>query len=103
MKLLRSLAPIGAQAATAPCSQTMKTLCEMNDSTMKIMADITTAIERSISHNETVEVEVNDLERAYAEVVWATDECDSVALNAESLDVWGELDGEDFRLRLVRS
>jgi len=71
--------------------------------TMTTMTEIKPAIERSISHNETVTVEVNDLQIAYDCVCLDSDDCDSARSNDGSLDVWGELDGEDFRLRLVRS
>jgi len=68
---------------------------------MKSLSEIISAISLSISLSEIVTVWVGDLKRSYAQVFWATDECDSAVLADGSFDVWGSLDGEDFRLRLV--
>jgi RNA-binding protein YhbY len=66
------------------------------------MNAIKEAIERSISHNETVKVEVGSTEMADAitEVTSIADDCDYSSVDG-GMDIWGDLDGESFRLRLV--
>tara|TARA_R110000868_G_scaffold139147_1_gene353883 strand:- start:144 stop:356 length:213 start_codon:yes stop_codon:yes gene_type:complete len=62
---------------------------------------IESAIERSISHNEIVRVNVDDIQAARDTAGLIADECDSAMENDGSLDVWGALNGSDFRIRIV--
>ena len=70
--------------------------------TNEILAElIEKAIRRSISHNEKVSVKIDaDIKDAFFVVVNVVDEYDSARENDGSYDVWGELDGEGFRLNL---
>lgn len=71
---------------------------------------ITAAIARSISHNESVKVELEgvdfkkSVEEAYLEVSLQSDDCDSSPETDGLIDVWGTTDeGEDFRLCFVKA
>ena len=69
--------------------------------------EIKSAIERSQSHNEIVRLEVDDIDEAVSEVESIADECDycsGVELGSVTgTDIWGTLDGSDFRLFLQES
>ena len=71
---------------------------------MNINDQIKSAIKRSISHNEVATVEVRDLSAAAAEVSVIADDYDSCEGiergNVSGTDIWGNVDGEDFRLFL---
>ena len=69
---------------------------------MTTESDITSAIVRSVSHNEIVQVEVKEIESAYLEVSLQTEDCDRATEKDGSEDVWGTTDdGAEFRIRLV--
>ena len=68
---------------------------------MSIETDIESAINRSISHNEIVRVSVPDIQAGRDAAGLIADECDDAVEGDGSLDVWGVLDGSDFRIRLV--
>lgn len=74
---------------------------------MKTEQSIESAIARSISHNETVKVIVEDISAAVAEVNAHCEDCDHTDENAgdngeRREDVWGTTeDGSEFRLLLV--
>lgn len=78
-------------------NQKLKTTMSTNDK-------INEAIKRSISHNEIVTVEVDDLSEAAIEVSVISDDCDSCEGiergEVTGTDIWGNVDGEDFRLFL---
>lgn len=59
------------------------------------------AIKRSIAYNEIVRVSVPAIQSARDEAGVIADECDDAREDDGSLDVWGSLDGSDFRIRLV--
>lgn len=67
-----------------------------------ITAEIENAIARSISHNEIVTVEVEDIDEATSEVNAIADECEWVSGveqgSVTGTDIWGALNGDDFRL-----
>jgi hypothetical protein len=71
---------------------------------MTINDQIKSAIKRSISHNEVVTMEVDDLSEAAIEVSVIADDCDSCdgieRGDVIGTDIWGNVDGEDFRLFL---
>jgi len=71
--------------------------------TNEILAtEIEKAIRRSISHNEKVSVQIDaDIKDAFFVVVNLADDYDSAREGDGTYDVWGELDGEGFRLNLV--
>lgn len=70
------------------------------------MTDIKQAIDRSISHTEIVRVDVLDMAAAEVEVSTIADECDSCSGvergDTTGTDIWGTVDGSDFRLFLAR-
>ena len=68
---------------------------------MNIETAIESAITRSISHNEIVRVNVPDIQSARDAAGLIADECDDARENDGSLDVWGVLNGSDFRIRIV--
>ena len=68
---------------------------------MTIETTIESAITRSISHNEIVRVNVPDIQSARDAAGLIADECDDARENDGSLDVWGVLNGSDFRIRLA--
>jgi hypothetical protein len=68
---------------------------------MNIETTIESAITRSISHNEIVRVNVPDIQSARDAAELIADECDDARVNDGSLDVWGVLEGSDFRIRLI--
>lgn len=68
---------------------------------MTIETTIESAITRSISHNEIVRVNVPDIQSARDAAGLIADECDDARENDGSLDVWGVLNGSDFRIRIV--
>lgn len=59
------------------------------------------AIARSISHNEMVQVEVEDPAQLVDWISENYSDVDSCRENDGSLDVWGNREGEDFRLNIV--
>jgi hypothetical protein len=71
---------------------------------MTTTTEIGTAIARSISHNEIVKVEADDINAALD----AINEDESVteldSANTDTgLDVWGKHNGSDFRLYIVKA
>ena len=69
---------------------------------MKIEMNIKDAINRSISHNEIVRVDVANLAEALIEVSRLTDDYDNAVENDGSADVWGTTEyGGDFRIRIT--
>lgn len=77
------------------------------DSILDYASELRHSILRSISHNESVRIEVPTiLHEATVDCLSDLDEIDYAALdsvreNDGSLDVWGTFRGEDFRIRLV--
>ena len=67
---------------------------------MTTETNIESAIARSISHTEIVRVNVSDIRAALDAVRVISDECDYARENDGSLDVWGLLNGSDFRIRV---
>lgn len=63
---------------------------------------ISDAISRSVSHTERVSVYVDSAEYAMTTVheIADLDSADSAEENDGSMDVWGRMNGEDFRLRI---
>ena len=68
---------------------------------MTTETNIESAIARSISHTEIVQVNVPDIRVARHTAGLIACECDDARENDGSLDVWGTLNGSDFRIRLV--
>ena len=73
---------------------------------MSINEQIKSAIDRSIRHNEIVTVEVDDIAVAALEVSVQADDCDSCEGvergDTTGTDIWGDVDGADFRLFIRR-
>ena len=69
-----------------------------------LKSHIIEAINRSISHDEKVEVAIDasavDMNDAFCLIAWIADEYDSNRENDGSEDVWGEFNGDCFRLNL---
>lgn len=85
---------------------------QMKTNKMNSEKTIEYAIDRSVSHNEIVKVEViwpTDSRSAEETILdWldnidGTDAVDCVKENAGTYDVWGTINGDDFRLRLTTS
>lgn len=68
-------------------------------------ASVRHAIKRSISHNEIVRTQVPTIGREamlnYLDEQEEIEELDNGPENDGSLDVWGQFEGEDFRIRFV--
>jgi len=61
-----------------------------------------TAIARSISHNEIVRIECEDPAQLADWISANYEAVDHARENDGSLDVWGNREGEDFRVRLAK-
>ena len=71
---------------------------------MNTNEQIKSAIARSISHDEVVTVQVDDIAAAAIEVSVISNDCDSCEGvergEITGTDIWGDVDGSDFRLFL---
>jgi hypothetical protein len=63
---------------------------------------IISAIKRSISHNEIVNIRDASPMMTVDWIADIYDEVDSASESDGSRDVWGKRDGEDFRIKLVK-
>jgi len=74
---------------------------------MTLKERIEAAIARSISHNETVDVDVDgtteEINDAVRIINHMADEMDSARMSACIEDVWGEIDGDTFRLSVYKA
>jgi len=80
---------------------------EYQEAYKALTAEITQAIARSIQYDEKVEVAIDesilDIWDALRIVCDCSDDYDTARENDGSEDVWGMVEGEDFRLNLYTS
>lgn len=65
--------------------------------------NIAESINESINTTSLVTVKTSDIHATLIEICAAAEYVDSARENDGYRDVWGSLDGSDFRLRLVRA
>lgn len=80
------------------------TTTEFDEAIVSLSSDIETAIARSVSHNESVDVSIDGSILSFTDahrILFRHDDDFDYALETPRMeDVWGVKGGEDFRLKL---